>query len=1659
MMPRGKRGPDLLSHPELAGTDGEGPRSGGEGQRSTPEEEEEEEEEGEEEEGHLPGLPRDDLAKSMSGSPVSSYHSALCSEETETFKDCLEFLDEEGTVPQDVRQRGGRAAGAEVGAPGVPPPPGPLSRPRQAQLSLAAKNSPGPGQGGRMGPLGGDCQPATAATAATTAGGELALPRQPGGMLGGVPSDSDEADGEVRALTARAFRSLSGLPGAHLDMCSSQTSSSLSNSLSEDGGRPRQWAAASGESRGTVATIHGRVGWPCPSSVDGELLGLLGKEQFECVDVELESGEARKGHSKKRTVPKRQILLKRKERKETGFGPWGEGPAPQPLPPARKEPPSKGRAIGEDFRFNYKQFMKVASLDTNDKTRAASCFVKNVLAKKMQYEQRIKMEQKGLQGSSTSSGPSSAGTDLLGDGLEGKSSSLSRSDCSFSAEDLRGGGMPVAAGAVGDATSTTHPAKGVVLSESTRENVCKLKKTFNELNQRMKYQEVLEGHRLPSATEDSASERICYQQARALFEAHPEVGKALDVAPKFQRGPRPWPSLKQRAIRPSRPQTLPFKSAPPVPPRPLLTSRAQEVKLVPQSQREEKPPAVPHQPPSPVTPTRGSLPASPPETDEKGKGRIPQPRDVRKLLKSSYSLGFGTATASQGTAAPASGGDPPPATPLVIHCTSVRRRETGTGNREAPAAAGPEAAPAQTEGPAKLPGSRLSPPPRYPIHITRVQATQRGAVATKGPVASPPSHPQERSELRVPGRAARAEGVPHMETHLHVLLGPRSPAVAEEGSQSRALLRTEKTVLLPPAPGPTEGKDGRGGTGGLQAAEGQEAEVQRHGGSDGRDPRDRTAADSNVHPPQPGKPAGRRAPEPPRSSTGPTAPFGAGEVAEGPAGHRETWEHLPTWPAATEPYLAASPADNSNYLAIPVKTPKTSPMPKLPLVPNPSSASLGTPLVPNPASTSFGTPMVPSMVSASFGTPMVPSPASTSFGIPSVPNPSSTSFGIPSVPSPASTSFGIPSVPNPSSTSFGIPSVPSPASTSFGIPSVPSPASTSFGIPSIPNPASTSFASHLISTPASTSFGIPTVPNMSNSLAPSLASTSFGAPLVSNTTNKSFGTPLIPYPSSASFGTPLAPNPSSASFGTPLAPNPSSTSFGTPLAPNPSSASFGTPLAPNPSSTSFGTPLAPNPSSASFGTPLPTNPSSATFGTPLAPNPSSATFGSSLAPNPSSASFGTPLPPNPSSASFGTPLAPNPSSASFGSSLAPNPSSASFGTPLAPNPSSASFGTLLAPNPSSASFETPFIPHPASASFGTPLAPNQSSASFGTPLAPNQPRVSFGTPPIPYPASASFGTPSIPYPASASFGTPLAPNLCSTSFGNPSVPYPSSSSLGIPMPPNPTITSFGTPLVTNSFPASLGYPSASNMASSSFGSPLAPNLASPPLGTPASREPPWSKPSPDSTLSRPAEGLVLLPPAQPQPRLEDAPHFLRRTDGASPSSKSTLSPTKPFASHLPTPRRMLVDPDSGKCYYMEPPRQPQLKTLYDPETGQYLEVLIPPAASHAGLYQAPCNPLVMAPGVYTPPYVPYSGFPGLPAPPPPAAPSPVHPDLPAPENPGFSKTFSPVTTGEGPPAAGGPDCGYLESLYYIPTGMQASPGPSPGQPPAQGPEKGPQLPM
>ncbi|KAI4818767.1 hypothetical protein KUCAC02_004067 [Chaenocephalus aceratus] len=157
------------------------------------------------------------------------------------------------------------------------------------------------------------------------------------------------------------------------------------------------------------------------------------------------------------------------------------------------------------------------------------------------------------------------------------------------------------------------------------------------------------------------------------------------------------------------------------------------------------------------------------------------------------------------------------------------------------------------------------------------------------------------------------------------------------------------------------------------------------------------------------------------------------------------------------------------------------------------------------------------------------------------------------------------------------------------------------------------------------------------------------------------------------------------------------------------------------------------------------------------------------------------------------------------------------------------------------------------------------------------------------------------------------------------------------------------------------------------------------------------------------------------------------------------------SSYGQTPRRVLLDPETGKYFYIEVPVQPLRKMLFDPETGQYVEVLIPQQAmSHSGLYPpsaAPCtslhNPNMYAPA---PQYMPYA------APPPQAHPQtqpqpPRYPEAASTMHPGGLGVSYRNPSGQGPkpePQNHPPlDQSYLESMYYVPTGMNASPNTTP----------------
>lgn len=159
------------------------------------------------------------------------------------------------------------------------------------------------------------------------------------------------------------------------------------------------------------------------------------------------------------------------------------------------------------------------------------------------------------------------------------------------------------------------------------------------------------------------------------------------------------------------------------------------------------------------------------------------------------------------------------------------------------------------------------------------------------------------------------------------------------------------------------------------------------------------------------------------------------------------------------------------------------------------------------------------------------------------------------------------------------------------------------------------------------------------------------------------------------------------------------------------------------------------------------------------------------------------------------------------------------------------------------------------------------------------------------------------------------------------------------------------------------------------------------------------------------------------------------------------------SSYGQTPRRVLMDPETGKYFYIEVPVQPLRKMLFDPETGQYVEVLIPQQAmSHSSLYppSAAPYPSLHNPNMYNsaPQYMPYA------APAPPAHPQaqtqpPRYPEAPAAatmhtSGPGISYR-NPSVQGSKPEPQSHPalDQSYLESMYYVPTGINASPNPTP----------------
>ncbi|XP_028909171.1 proline-rich basic protein 1 [Ornithorhynchus anatinus] len=173
---------------------------------------------------------------------------------------------------------------------------------------------------------------------------------------------------------------------------------------------------------------------------------------------------------------------------------------------------------------------------------------------------------------------------------------------------------------------------------------------------------------------------------------------------------------------------------------------------------------------------------------------------------------------------------------------------------------------------------------------------------------------------------------------------------------------------------------------------------------------------------------------------------------------------------------------------------------------------------------------------------------------------------------------------------------------------------------------------------------------------------------------------------------------------------------------------------------------------------------------------------------------------------------------------------------------------------------------------------------------------------------------------------------------------------------------------------------------------------------PPGRPPPPRAAVQPAVPSGPSEARPPEParPAAPPPRAASAPPPVRPGDPA-PRAGGLPGRTRGPPGPPPTaPGKVLLDPESGRYYYVESPRQPRVKLLFDPESGQYLEVLL----------------------------VPYAHCPTLSLPPSPGTLPPRSADL-------FA---TPVPAAKLPWGLPGLDPAPLEGLYYLPAG---SPAPSP----------------
>ncbi|XP_038255103.1 uncharacterized protein C4orf54 homolog [Dermochelys coriacea] len=184
-----------------------------------------------------------------------------------------------------------------------------------------------------------------------------------------------------------------------------------------------------------------------------------------------------------------------------------------------------------------------------------------------------------------------------------------------------------------------------------------------------------------------------------------------------------------------------------------------------------------------------------------------------------------------------------------------------------------------------------------------------------------------------------------------------------------------------------------------------------------------------------------------------------------------------------------------------------------------------------------------------------------------------------------------------------------------------------------------------------------------------------------------------------------------------------------------------------------------------------------------------------------------------------------------------------------------------------------------------------------------------------------------------------------------------------------------------------------------------------------------------------------LPPAA----IYQQPLPMAALHGAQPPPLLCFSPPSAAEPFPPTQRKVLLDLSTGQYYLVDAPvQQPLKKRLFDPETGQYVEVPVPvpvPPQPAVAPMPFPISPLALNPGAYGATYMIYPGF--LPTTMLPANALQTQLSLPGSDVSAPAETSSPGAALAGG-GGGGAEATFVESPYYIATG-KSQPSGAPAQ--------------